>query len=67
MGGAGGGAVAGRGRAVAGRGDSRGRGFPRTGILPNIFDGMERAGEARRRCVMGGRSEFPTIATSGTP
>ena len=49
------------------REDSRGRGFPRTGILPNVFDGRERAVEARGCRVMGGRSEVPTNTTFGKP
>ena len=45
----------------------RERDFPRTSILPNIFDGRERLGEARGSGVMGENRVFPRPQRLGAP
>ena len=50
-----------------GRGDGRGREFPRVSILPGIFDGRERAREAQGCRVMGGDDISHDHDTPGSP
>jgi len=52
---------------VSGRGNGRGRGFPRTNILPDYFDRRGKAGEGRGRQGKTYDGTFPTTATSRDP
>ena len=47
--------------------DSRGREFPRANILPTIFDGRGRPGEAQGCHVMGGKKVSHGCSTLGPP
>ena len=45
--------------------NSRGRDFPRTGILPGIFDARRRQGMAWERHMMGETCLFPRLQHPG--